>query len=107
MKRDFRRSQAYELVQGLHRIGIVHGDLEPRNIGRARGGGFCLIDFSGSRRHICKEIKVSYTTTPLSWLITCSKVRELGAQAAPTPYQMCSELRKLRKVLGGMTAPSS
>jgi tRNA A-37 threonylcarbamoyl transferase component Bud32 len=71
MKHDFCRSQVYELVQSLHRIGIVHGDLEPRNIARARGGGFCLIDFSESRRHICKESKVRYATTSLSWLLTC------------------------------------
>ncbi|KAM6493292.1 hypothetical protein JOM56_011426 [Amanita muscaria] len=51
------RSQVYKLVQDLHRIGIMHGDLEPRNIGRVRGGGFCLIDFSESRRHNCKESK--------------------------------------------------
>jgi tRNA A-37 threonylcarbamoyl transferase component Bud32 len=53
-----RRSQIYKLVQELHRIGIAHGDLEPRNIGRTREGGFYLIDFSESRRHICKESKV-------------------------------------------------
>ncbi|KIM44998.1 hypothetical protein M413DRAFT_17851 [Hebeloma cylindrosporum] len=46
------RSQVYRLVQALHRIGIVHGDLEPRNIVRIRGGDFCLIDFS-EKRHIC------------------------------------------------------
>ena len=55
------RSQVYKLVQDLHRIGIIHGDLEPRNIARARGGGgeFFLIDFSESKkRHKCKESKV-------------------------------------------------
>ena len=65
------RFQVYQLVQGLHRIGIMHGDLEPRNIVRARGGGFYLIDFSESKRHICKESKVRYTTTSLSLLLTC------------------------------------
>ena len=29
------RSQVYKLAQDLHRIGIAHGDLEPRNIARA------------------------------------------------------------------------
>ena len=52
------RSQVYKLVHDLHRVGIEHGDLEPRNIARNRGGGFCLIDFSESRTHICKESKV-------------------------------------------------
>jgi serine/threonine protein kinase len=52
------RLQSYKLVEDLHRIGIVHEDLEPRNIVRTRGGGFHLIDFSESRRHICKESKV-------------------------------------------------
>ena len=45
----------YELVLVLHSIGIVHGDLEPRNVARVHGGGFCLIDFSESRKHSCKE----------------------------------------------------
>ncbi|KIL58501.1 hypothetical protein M378DRAFT_170490 [Amanita muscaria Koide BX008] len=75
------RSQIYKLVQDLHRIGIVHGDLEPRNIGRARGGGFCLIDFSESRRHNCKE----------------SKVSEPGTQ--PAPKTKCPELQTLRNYL--------
>ena len=52
------RSDIYKLVQDLHRIGVVHGGLEPRNIVRTQGGGFFLIDFSESRRHICKESKV-------------------------------------------------
>jgi len=77
------RCQVYKLVQDLHRIGIVHGDLEPRNIACAHGGGFCLIDFSESKRHICKE----------------SKVSEPGTQVAPAPNQTCSELRTLRNCL--------
>ena len=52
------RSQVYKLVRDLHRIGITHEDLEPRNIARAREGGFCLIDFSESKRHTCKGSKV-------------------------------------------------
>jgi len=67
------RSQVYELVQSLHRIGIVHGDLEPRNIARAREGRFCLIDFSESRTHIY--------------------------QAASSQKQVCSELQALRNSL--------
>jgi tRNA A-37 threonylcarbamoyl transferase component Bud32 len=54
------RSKVYKLVQDLHRIGIAHGDLEPRNIVRTHGGGFLLIDFSESRKHVCKESKVEY-----------------------------------------------
>jgi tRNA A-37 threonylcarbamoyl transferase component Bud32 len=52
------RAQVYKLVQDLHNIGMVHKDLEPRNVVRARGGGFRLIDFSESRMHNCKESKV-------------------------------------------------
>ncbi|KAF8344431.1 hypothetical protein F5887DRAFT_1272389 [Amanita rubescens] len=55
---DPERSQVYKLVRDLHRIRITHGDLEPRNIARAREGGFCLIDFSESRRHTCKGSKM-------------------------------------------------
>jgi tRNA A-37 threonylcarbamoyl transferase component Bud32 len=51
----FSRVKVYSLVVHLHRIGIVHGDLEPRNIARVRGGGFRLIDFSESRNHTCSE----------------------------------------------------
>ena len=29
-----------------------------------------------------------------------NKVSELGTQATPTPYRMCSEMRNLRKCLG-------
>jgi tRNA A-37 threonylcarbamoyl transferase component Bud32 len=59
----------YNLALNLHMIGIVHGDFEPRNVARVRGGGFCLIDFSESRKHVCKENKenkVQYViTSPL------------------------------------------
>ncbi|KIM76170.1 hypothetical protein PILCRDRAFT_98772 [Piloderma croceum F 1598] len=58
--------QVYKLVQDLHSVGIVHEDLEPRNITRAHGGGFLLIDFSESRRHICRASKVQYIGTSLS-----------------------------------------
>ena len=42
-----------------------------------------------------------YATQPLHFLgcLHVNKVSELGTQAAPTPYQMCSELRNLRKCL--------
>ncbi|KAH9027919.1 hypothetical protein EDB84DRAFT_286205 [Lactarius hengduanensis] len=58
---DFsEQTRVYKLVGDLHRVGIVHGDLEPQNIARVPGGGFRLIDFSGSRRHTCVEISVRY-----------------------------------------------
>ena len=85
------RSQVYKLVQDLHRIGIAHEDLEPRNIARARESGFCLIDFSESRMHICKGSKVQYMATSLSWLLTY--------QVASSQKQMCSELQTLRNCL--------
>ncbi|KAH9083891.1 hypothetical protein EDB83DRAFT_2669793 [Lactarius deliciosus] len=54
---DFsEQTQVYELVRSLHRVGIVHGDPRPRNVARVPGGGFRLINFSGSRRHTCVEI---------------------------------------------------
>ena len=34
------RFQVYKLVRDLHRIGIIHGDLEPRNVARTREGLF-------------------------------------------------------------------
>ena len=61
----YPRVEVYRLVKDPHSIGIVHGDLEPRNVTRVRGGGFRLIDFSESRKHICKEIKVQYAITSL------------------------------------------
>jgi serine/threonine protein kinase len=59
-----RRAQVYKLVQDLHRLGVVHEDLEPRNVVRTHGGGFRLIDFSQSRRHTCKESTVQYIINP-------------------------------------------
>ena len=67
---DSYRSKLYKSVQDLHSIGIVHGDLEPRNVVRVRGGGLYLIDFSESRRHICKESKVQHLRPSFSYLLT-------------------------------------
>ena len=58
MIRDPYRDQIFKLVQNLHSIGIVHQDLEPRNIIRTRQGGFRLIDFTESRKHICEDCPV-------------------------------------------------
>ncbi|KAM6493283.1 hypothetical protein JOM56_011417 [Amanita muscaria] len=83
------RSQVYKLVQDLHRIGIRHGDLEPRNIGRARGGGFCLIDFSESRRHSnCNKSKRtghSSHSNPKSVFRTTGIAKLLVETTAPAP----------------------
>ena len=57
------RAQVYKLFQDLHSISIMHGDLEPRNLVRVHRGGFRFVDFSESRKHICKEFKVQYVIT--------------------------------------------
>ena len=56
----------YNLVVDLHRIGIVHGDMEPQNIERVHGGGFRLIDLTESGKHRCKENKVQFMIVSLS-----------------------------------------
>ncbi|KAH8982584.1 kinase-like domain-containing protein [Lactarius akahatsu] len=60
------QTQVYGLVRDLHRLGIIHGDLEPRNIARVPGGGFRLIDFSASVRHTCVEMSVRHMVTPFT-----------------------------------------
>ena len=50
---DFSRTQVYNLVIGLHRIGIMHRDLEPQNVARVHEGGLRLIDFLESGNHFC------------------------------------------------------
>ncbi|KAH9039312.1 hypothetical protein EDB85DRAFT_2287134 [Lactarius pseudohatsudake] len=78
---DFsEQTRVYKLVGDLHRVGIVHGDLEPRNVARVPGGGFRLINFSGSRSHTCVEISGKL-----------EKRYKLGYK--------CSELKALRRVL--------
>ncbi|KAH9043887.1 hypothetical protein EDB85DRAFT_1855365 [Lactarius pseudohatsudake] len=47
--------QLYGMVRDLHRVGIIHGDLEPQNVARLPGGSLRLIDFSSSTRHTCVE----------------------------------------------------
>jgi RIO-like serine/threonine protein kinase len=47
----FHRLQIFELVYNLHSLGIVHGDLEPRNVVRTDRGTFLLIDFTESWMH--------------------------------------------------------
>ena len=74
------RYDVYKLVQDLHSIGIVHEDLAPRNIVGTCGGGFLPIDFSESRKHVCKESKVEYMD---SWLSLVANT-EIG-QHTPHP----------------------
>ena len=66
------RSDIYKLVQ----------DLQPRNIVRTHGGGFLLIDFSESRKHVCKEGKVQYTDI-LALLVANTQV----GQRTPHPFR--------------------
>ncbi|KAI9464522.1 hypothetical protein BJY52DRAFT_1145192 [Lactarius psammicola] len=77
------RTQVYRLVRDLHRVGIFHGDLEPRNIARFPGGGFRLIDFTESGRHTCEEFSGD-SDEPLSTRV---------------PRRRCCELRTMRNVL--------
>ncbi|KAF8461811.1 kinase-like domain-containing protein [Russula ochroleuca] len=86
------QAQVYKLVQDLHSIGILHGDLEPQNVMRAIGGGFHLIDFSQSTRHNCKENVVQNVTTPL--------IDQLHTpRPAAGRNDICSELQTLRNSL--------
>ncbi|KAF8272453.1 hypothetical protein EI94DRAFT_1769734 [Lactarius quietus] len=77
------RIQVYGLVRALHQVGIVHADLEPRNIGRVPGGGLRLIDFSESRMHTCMEF-LGKSDKQISTRVTRHK---------------CPELQAMRKVL--------
>jgi serine/threonine protein kinase len=81
------RAQVYKLAQDLHSIGIVHGDLEPQNVMRILGGGFYLIDFSQSRKHICKEKMVQY-------MVACSLMIaniEIGGPSAHSSFRCSSK----------------
>jgi tRNA A-37 threonylcarbamoyl transferase component Bud32 len=89
--------QVYNLVVDLHRIGIVHRDLEPWNVARVHGGGFRLIDFTESGKHHCKESKVQFMIISSQLLLT-----ELaGERQAADPIQKpkCYELQTLRRLL--------
>jgi tRNA A-37 threonylcarbamoyl transferase component Bud32 len=45
----------FALVKLLHRAGVVHGDLEPRNVVRTAKRSFLLIDFTESTTHHCPD----------------------------------------------------
>lgn len=75
--------QVYGMVRDLHRVGIIHGDLEPQNVARVPGGSLRLIDFSSSTRHTCVE-NLDESDEALS-----TKV----------PRSRCGELQVMRNVL--------
>ena len=71
------------MVKDLHHIGLLHGDLEPRNVARMPGGGFCLIGFSESRERGYKESqRVRFIDPNILWLFTSF----LGGQSGPETY---------------------
>ncbi|KAJ7506673.1 hypothetical protein B0H11DRAFT_239431 [Mycena galericulata] len=49
------KQEIYEAIRAIHEAGVLHGDVEPRNIARASGGGpLRVIDFgSASMGHGC------------------------------------------------------
>ncbi|KAJ7634949.1 hypothetical protein FB45DRAFT_1025854 [Roridomyces roridus] len=48
------KNQLYNILAQLHRAGITHGDVAPRNVLRRPDGSFCFIDFERSQRgHRC------------------------------------------------------
>ncbi|KAK0214300.1 hypothetical protein IW262DRAFT_266938 [Armillaria fumosa] len=51
-------------VKKLHSLGVMHGDLEPRNVARTREGTFKFFDFGQSEMHRCRKGR-------------CEEVREL------------------------------
>ncbi|KAL5498957.1 hypothetical protein ACEPAH_1475 [Sanghuangporus vaninii] len=50
------RLRIFELLSALHKIGIIHKDIEPRNIVRSSDGSLKLIDFSQAGFHNCPGI---------------------------------------------------
>ncbi|KAK0478000.1 kinase-like domain-containing protein [Armillaria luteobubalina] len=51
-------------VKKLHSLGVMHGDLEPRNVARTKEGTFKFFDFGRSEMHRCQKSR-------------CEEVREL------------------------------
>ncbi|KAK0482026.1 hypothetical protein EDD18DRAFT_1202448 [Armillaria luteobubalina] len=51
-------------VKKLHSLGVMHGDLEPRNVARTKEGIFKFFDFGQSEMHRCRMSR-------------CEEVREL------------------------------
>jgi tRNA A-37 threonylcarbamoyl transferase component Bud32 len=101
------RSDVFKLVQDLHSIGIVHGDLEPRNIVRTHGGGFLLIDFSESRKHVCKESKVQYMDT-LVFLVANTEIGQRTPHSSrPKSRSEVYRTANIAKIVTETTASSS
>ena len=57
----------FDLVNELHKIGIKHLDLEPRNIVRDPFGSFSIIDFSQARLHVCPGIRAAGFLVIMIW----------------------------------------
>ncbi|EJD08066.1 uncharacterized protein FOMMEDRAFT_150738 [Fomitiporia mediterranea MF3/22] len=49
------RHKLYNAILALHRLGVYHGDLEPRNIVHGSDGSFKIIDFTSSTIHHCDQ----------------------------------------------------
>ena len=92
------RTEVYKLVEDLHSVGIVHKDLEPRNILRVEGGGFRLVDFSESRKHTCKEKMVPFIFISAPIDLTLEQVSERHGQDQ-VRNRTCAELQALRSRL--------
>ncbi|KAL5522766.1 hypothetical protein ACEPAG_8784 [Sanghuangporus baumii] len=75
------RLRIFELLSALHKIGIVHRGIEPRNIVRSSDGSLKIIDFSQAGFHDCPGIR------EVSW-------RKEG-------HRECSELKGMREELIG------
>ncbi|KAF9028862.1 hypothetical protein BDP27DRAFT_1349948 [Rhodocollybia butyracea] len=51
----------YEILETLHKHGIMHGDFYPRNIIRREDGTFCVIDFQNAEiGHTCPREEECY-----------------------------------------------
>lgn len=86
------RAEIYKLFKDLHSVGIMHGDLEPRNIVRVKGGGFLLVDFSGSCHHNCGGNTVHFV--PIPSLLEPDTLEQAGQLDGP---KKCHELQALRR----------
>ncbi|KAF8580547.1 hypothetical protein K439DRAFT_1662752 [Ramaria rubella] len=58
------RQHLFSMVQTLHRAGIMHGDISPRNILRSPSGELRLIDLSEACRHDWCNLQHESTTIP-------------------------------------------
>ncbi|KAH8111592.1 hypothetical protein DFH11DRAFT_589626 [Phellopilus nigrolimitatus] len=70
------KKEVLEMAEKLHGLGIIHEDLEPRNVVRTIAGGFSILDFTESRMHNCKEKKPSCRSP--AKLMRCGELRLLS-----------------------------